>query len=465
MKQLEELQEIAKVQLEGVRFSPQAQQALRKRLEQPQPTRRHKRWWLIPATAAVAACAVVFAVLAAPPRLSVKAEDLMRGVHPSATAHTLEPDDAFRQAVAELGMRLQQQAFRQAEQEGNRLLSPVSLYMTLAVLANGAQGETRAQMDALLGGLPQETRNAMCARLLADWPVEQDGRVSLANSLWIRRCEGLQISPAFLQTNADYFGAAAYRADFADERTLQDMHNWIRYHTDGMIRQGPQKLDQDDMLFVMNTVLFDMRWEAPYEKKDIAPATFTRADGGTVTVDFLSSRESGFLCTDTVTGFVKPYKGGKYSFVGLLPEEGLTLEQAADSLDGDGWLAMLRDRGGAVDVRMPCFSFDCALDMKELLRSLGMANAFDENKADFSALGSVQGASLFLDEVQQKTHLELNAHGTKAAALTWGGADSNAAPPDEIPVVNLNRPFLFAIVETDSGLPLFLGSVSDPTQA
>lgn len=419
-------------------------------MNEPIRPSKRRRWWMV-VVAAAAACGVTAGVLLARPRLSVQAENLMRDVTPAAFA--AQPfSEGFRAAAADFSMRLLRE---QAGGTENRLLSPVSLYLTLSMLAEGTQGQTREELDALLGA-PEE-RGAMCAWLLDNWTVKKAGRVTLANSLWID--EGLEIRPAFLQANADRYRAAAYRADLQVPQALKDINAWVDYQTGGRIPRALDSLDPAIELCLLSTVLFDMKWEEPYEKKDVRSHVFQAADGAFST-EFLFSAETAYLENEWVTGFKRPYQGGRFSFVGLLPREGIRLEDAARALAGETWLALLDGAAGSVQAGIPSFSYADEADFRPPLNRLGVRAAFAPAEDDFAPMG---GPGLFLSDIRQKTCIELNAHGTKAAAFSFAAICKNAGPGEEYQVI-LDRPFLYAIVDNASNLPLFAGQLTRPVK-
>ena len=419
-------------------------------MKEPVRPSKRRQWW-IPVAAAVAACGVTAGVLLARPRLSVKAEDLMRDVEPAASS--AQPlSEAFRTAAADFSVRL---LHEQAGGTENRLLSPMSLYLTLSMLAEGAQGQTRSELDVLLGA-PEE-RGAMCAWLMANWTVKNAGTVTLANSLWMD--EGMEVRPAFLQTNADSYKAAAYRADLQAPQALKDINAWVDYQTEGQIPQALDSLDPAAVLYLVNTVLFDMKWEKPYEKKDVFSHAFHAAEGAFDT-EFLSSVEASYMENERVTGFKRPYQGGQYSFVGLLPREGVSLEEAAQALTGAAWMRLLDGAEGSVRAGIPSFSYADDADLRQPLNRLGVRAAFAPAADDFAPMG---GPGLFLSDIRQKTRIELDAHGTKAAAFTFAISGENAGPGWEHEVI-LDRPFLYAIVDNASNLPLFIGQMTRPVK-
>ena len=176
----------------------------------------------------------------------------------------------------------------------------------------------------------------------------------------------------------------------------------------------------------------------------------------------MHSDESVYLTPEGGQGFAKPYKGRAYSFVGLLPDEGVNIYDFAASLDGEDWIRMWQGKeSAAVQVRIPEFTYDSFMELTSVLHEMGMVDLFDGLAADLSGIGSSSVGNLYCSGVFQKTYIEVDRNGTKAAAITWATNDECAvADPIEPQYVYLDRPFLYAIVDHATGLPLFVGVVT-----
>ena len=389
--------------------------------------------------------------------LRTKAKALSADYTRTSQASGSVTDESFRRAAADFALSL----FRKsAVGEGNRLLSPTSAMLCLAMLANGTAGASRTEIESVLGR-ELDTLNPTLyayAELL-----RAAGCASLASSVWIRDDEGLTVEPSFLQANADFFSADVYRAAF-DKSTVRDVNRWVKDRTGGMIDKLLEGIDSDNMLFLINALAFDARWQNTYEKQDQRKGTFRNADGSESTVTYLSSSEWLYLAGAGAGGFMKPYAGGKYRFVALLPGVGQTPDELAAELDGEAWLALLDGVSSEkVLTRTPAFETDCRIDIAEALRKMGVTRVFDEDAADLSPMGHYGDRGLYCSAMRQDVRLRLDAEGTKAAAATIAVIDKcTSAAPDETPPreVYLTRPFLYAIVDAETGLPLFLGTVN-----
>lgn len=387
----------------------------------------------------------------------VQAADLMAGVEPQTVANTV--DIISTASPMDFAVNLFQAGLTEGE---NSLLSPVSVLYALAMTANGAAGETRAQMEAVLG-MSVEDLNAYLYAYKAALPAEEGFALHLANSIWLREDERLTVEPAFLQANADYYGAGIFEAPF-DDSTLQDINQWIEENTAGRIPDMLDRIPADAVLYLINALALDAKWQSPFDQPgQVRPGTFTLEDGTTREVVLMHEQLYTYYEDEGATGFLKYYEGGAYAFVALLPKEGSTVGEYAQSLTGDDLRQLLQNpQEVPVNIALPKFEAEYELDLAEALSSLGMPDAFDPNLADFSAMGQSTAGPLFLSRVLHRTVLAVDEEGTQAAAATIVEANDGAAmEPEEPKEVILDRPFLYMIVDTETYLPIFIGTAMD----
>ena len=385
----------------------------------------------------------------------VQAANLMEGIA-AKTVSGKAADDAFKNSSADFAIKLFQQT-----RDGNKnsLISPLSVMLALSMAANGAKRETLAQMESLLGGdIPMETLNEYLYSYIKALPSEKTAKLNIANSIWFRD-NGFTAEKAFLQKNADYYGAAAYKSPF-DEKTLRDINNWVKKNTDGMIEKIIDNIDSDAVMYLINTVLFDAEWENIYKKDEIRDGTFTALDGTKRTVLMMHSAEQRYLDDGKATGFIKPYKNG-YSFVALLPNGNISLSDYVASMTGKSFVDTIKNaKDIPVETAIPKFSYDYDVEMSGALKALGMLLPFDAEIADFSALGHSDSGNIFISRVLHKAYIAVDEKGTKAGAATAVGTNVMS---DTVGIyrVTLDRPFVYAIIDDATGLPVFIGAVTD----
>ena len=198
----------------------------------------------------------------------------------------------------------------------NTVLSPYSLYLSLAMTANGAKGRTLEQIEGLLGMAVGELNPYMLS-----FNCAQGSEVADANSLWLHK--ELPVTETYLQTLRNYFEAQAYTAPF-DSETMDAMNQWIEEQTAGRITQAVDQMAPNAMMYLINALTFDGKWNTPYTTNDLTQQSFL-APSGERTVEMMGSEESYYLNCGRGTGFMKDYEGDRYSFFALLPNEGLAL--------------------------------------------------------------------------------------------------------------------------------------------
>ena len=384
--------------------------------------------------------------------------DLMRGVSAN-SVKSKEADIAFIESMADFSIELFKRSITDRE---NSLISPLSVTLALAMTANGADGETLAQMEKLLGGgIPLAELNEYLSGYTGALPNEKKSKLEIANSIWFRNDEGrLRVLPDFLQSNADYYGAAAFSSAF-DAQTLADINNWVKTNTDGMIEKIIENIDESQVMYLINAIVFDAEWQDVYYRENIREGEFTDITGAVRNVDFMHSDESIYLDDGLATGFIKPYNGGGYSFAALLPNEGVSIEDYIESLTGSGFLDTLnKAQSVTVYASMPKFEYEYGIEMSDALKELGIPDAFDGGKADFSKMADSAFGGLNIDIVLHKTFISVDELGTKAGAVTMVAmADGAAYDPEEPKVVHLDRPFVYAIIDNATSLPIFIGTL------
>ena len=390
----------------------------------------------------------------------VQAADLMEGVHAN-TVTGKAADDAFAQSQMRLAVELFQSSVLESKDE-NVLISPLSIQLALAMTANGADGNTKAEMEALLGGeISLEDLNEYLYSYMNNLPSAEKYKLQIANSIWFRDDEGrLQVEKDFLQKNADYYGAQAYKAAF-DDQTLKDINNWVKDHTDGMIDSILDQIDEDAVMYLINALVFDAEWQHVYDKSDVYKGKFTNINGTEKQVDMMHSEETVYLQDKNAIGFMKPYSGSKYNFAVLLPNEGVDIYEYIAGLTGESLMEILSTpQLGMVMATLPKFSYEYELTMNDVLKELGMPSAFIGDTADFSKMAHSSRGNIYIGDVLHKTFISVDELGTKAGAVTKVQMNDESAPMSEW-VVTLNRPFVYMIIDNETNLPVFIGTVMD----
>ena len=388
-------------------------------------------------------------------RLPAEVTDLSQPVE-AGTPAPPEADGAADAAIGNLGAQL----LRAVREPGvSTLLSPLSISLALSMTANGAAGDTLAEFEALLGA-DVDTVNANAASLLAEYRDLGGSTVSnLADSLWLD--DSLEANELFLSRCTAFYGAGLYQADLATEQTRRAVNGWVEENTGGMIPEILTEVPAEDAaLLLVNALYLKNTWEHEFDPNSTREDSFYAADGtGTVT-DFLSNgiRQEQYFRTEDAAGVVLPYDDGRLAFAAVLPDG--DLDAWLENLDGGTFPALLKSAEDTrLLLRMPKFEAEWGGE----LAALGLDAAFDPARADLSGLGTTEsGAPLFISSVAHQAKIEVNEEGTEAAAATVVEVRSGGPAPMDYEELILDRPFCYAIVDLERGVPLFLGTFERP---
>jgi len=368
----------------------------------------------------------------------------------------VKPD--FHDAQMQFAVKLFQETVSRNQAE-NTLVSPLSVMLALSMTANGADNQTKSQMEAVLGD-SIENLNQNLYSYVQKLPSSNKAKLSIANSIWVKDDGMTEIKPDFLQADADYYQADVYQEDFS-QQTCDNINAWVRKHTDNMIDSIIDGINPDAFMYLINALAFDAKWREPYEESKVHDGrTFTNAEGIQKEVTMMTSSENSYLKSEQAVGFIKPYVEG-YSFAALLPNENLNIDDYISSLDASGLSEILNNaQDTEVIASMPRFKSEFGTLLNDILQSMGMTDAFIQETADFSRMSNQTGA--YIGNVIHKTYIEVDEHGTKAAAVTAVEMDNEAIVEIFEPkLVTLDRPFVYMIIDNETQLPVFIGTVKD----
>ena len=357
------------------------------------------------------------------------------------------------------------------EREGNLFLSPYSLRSALAMTFAGARGETARQMKETLclqaeGSLLHDSLNAL-QRGLEQRNAGSGCELRLASALWGQA--GASFVSAFLEQLEQSYGAGLRRADFAraTEVARREINAWVATETKGEIEEllAPADLTPDTTLVLTNAIQLEAAWPVRFDSERTRSRSFFVIEGRgderrerEITVPTMEQTvRCGYRRTEGLKVLELPYRGGELALTILLPEARDGLEELELRL-GDELLKRLLTElpEMEVGVLLPKFEARTRLQLKETLAALGMPDAFDGERADFSGMCTEE--RLRIDAVVHEAAVQVDEEGTRAAGATAVVMKKGG------PIFHADRPFLFLIRDLRTGATLFLGRVVDPTQ-
>ncbi|MCM1508129.1 MAG: leucine-rich repeat protein [Ruminococcus flavefaciens] len=375
----------------------------------------------------------------------------------SAEVQGKEADDTFINGQTDFALELFQNTVSESQ---NVLVSPYSVVQALAMTGNGADGVTKEEFENVIGGgIDFDDLNKYLYTQRTSQPNDDKCKLLTANSVWTRNNEArISPYPEFLQSVVDYYNAEIFTAPF-DEKTIEEVNKWVDTNTDHMIPSVIDEIQDECVMMLINAVTFDAKWKKPYTEDDVIKYNFQNYNGDIQEADMMMSSESYYLKDDNAEGFYKYYKGNRYAFAVLLPDEDITVVDYVKGLTPESLHNVLANpQSDYISAGIPKFSYDYSTadgELVKILSDMGMPSAFDYYNADFSKLAL---QPKFISEVIHKTHIDVFEEGTKASAVTAVLLNDCTAMPAEKEII-LDRPFVYCIVDTETYLPVFMGTL------
>ncbi|WP_029232561.1 serpin family protein [Butyrivibrio sp. VCB2006] len=339
--------------------------------------------------------------------------------------------------------------FVSGKKNENIVFSPLSIVMLLAIAAGAVQGKSKEEIVSVLGG---EISFDEVKELFKEFQsvFGRDKWLKSSNAVCVNNSIKQTINPDYEKELQEFFDGQL----FVSENIVNDVNKWVSEKTNGMIKEAADDSMKDMLACLINAIAFEAKWERPYEAEEIFEDEFHNADGTTCEVDMMASSEDYYIEDDRFNGFIKAYKGGDYVYMALLPkkhENSAVLQSAVRNIDFTSLMNTMEYC--EVSVTMPQFSYDFGEDLTQLCKDMGIRTPFTP-EADFSPLSSAQ---LMVDAIIHKAHIEVDSQGTKAAAITEELAVAGCCPNFDLKEVYLDRPFVYAIIHTETRLPVFVG--------
>lgn len=347
------------------------------------------------------------------------------------------------------------------KEDGNRMLSPYSAKMCLALLANGAKGETREQILNAIGISNLDEYNEEVKELLSRYETYSAAlSLNTANSLWLNQSafggKGKFIAD-YREKMTDFYSAEV--REVTNDNSVEEVNKWADEKTNGKIKEILREEHRNFAAVLANAVYFKAAWQTAFSKNLTAEGDFTNADGTTAKADFMHNTDSfGYYENDGVKAVKLNYSryGGEEKYVTddkfdfsmyfILSDNDIKIEEFLNSAEF---------ASSKVRLTIPKFELEYDTSLAEVLQSLGMLKAFSDD-ADLSAMLE---ESAKVDDVLQKTYIKIDEDGTEAAAVTAILVKLTSAMIDDRPIKEFtaDKPFSFAIRDNTSGELLFVG--------
>lgn len=431
--------------------------------QRKKPSKRFffRKSFLIPAVSFGLIVALIFGIpsVKAPFIINVQAQDLMEGIQGDRVDTTTDFSKGFLDSTSEFSVEM----FKQLANEENAVYSPVPLYLALGLVVNGAEGETKNEIINVLAkyGVTADELNFYYKSLIQELTQNnKDTKLTISNSIWYDHV--FNVNKHFLRTNKTYFDSYAYKQDFRAPDTPEIINNWVKQVTQGKIDKMVEEIGPNVVMMLFSSIYFDAKWEKPFSKASTSQGEFNVSDNLKVDADFMYKRDyTEAFENDKEQVVMLPYNDGRFAFMAILPNENINLREYIKTLNKESIAQRMNSLQTAdVTLGLPKFEIEFGKSIKDELKALGIAEAFDKNKANFTGMGSASG-NLYLSEVAQKTYIRVDEEGTQAASVVKVEVSDESSGSLGL-FMNFNRPFVYMIVDTTTNLPIFMGVLDNP---
>ena len=349
--------------------------------------------------------------------------------------------------------------FSEMKGVGSNVVSPMSVTYLMAMLANGAEASTREEIMDAIGAkdFDIDEMNAFYAYLIRRAKTS-DKQTTLNIANYIALNKEFKLKKKFASTIADSYQGAVESLDFTNPESTKRINGWCSEHTNNMIPTIIDQVEPSAVAYILNAIYFNGTWTDKFDKNNTKKEQFNGYTRDIMYVDMMHRNAKYYYTSnDVYSAVTMPYGSGTYSMTVLLPNEGKFIPDVTKALNAQS-IASLRSNMEEciVDLKLPRFTTEMKLSLKDIISRLGAPSMFDASRADFSSFAN---GNVFVSEMLQKAKIEVSEEGTKAAAVTLGMVKLTALRPDEPRRVDFHcdHPFVYMIQDNYTGAILFMG--------
>lgn len=349
----------------------------------------------------------------------------------------------------------------------NPVLSPLSAYLALHMVAEGAQENTLTEFEQVMGDL--DTQRSL-TQLTKESLNKYTGSMEflLHNSAWID--DEFQVYDDWLAKALSFEGDQAFKMNLSSQKAVDEMNQWVEKNTNGLIKEMVDEPFEDlTRLVLFNALYMKGEWQNKFAPQSTYPRAFTLENGEEKDVDTMSMVEEklSYIENEKLEGIVLPYKDSPLAFVAMKSKDEAKIRDLMKQTSVQELMETVQNRAVRnINLRLP--SFDISFDQKlnDSLIDMGIVDAFDEDNANFRGIGTTDtGLDIYVSLVRQKARITVDEEGTEAAAVTEiAMVECTRAIIEEEPAYDLffDQPFFYMIMDLEKNMPIFMGFLDDP---
>lgn len=348
--------------------------------------------------------------------------------------------------------------FEKTAKMQSTVISPVSVSYLMAMLANGANGQTKTDiMKALqLTDNDLDEMNALY-RMMIQRCGSLDKETTLRIANYFAMNKDVELKDAYANNMKTIYNAGIESLDFTSPKTTSHINNWCKKNTNGMIPSIINNVDANASAYIMNAIFFNGTWADKFNKSNTKNENFKGYTRDITMVPMMHKSDKLLYWANDMYAAVRiPYGNGSYTMTVMLPNEGKSIDEMLKSMENADFTAWRQDAEQCiVDLKLPRFTTEADVTLNNIISELGAANIFS-SKADFT---NIANTNMFVSQMFQKAKIEVSEEGTKAAAVTAAIMTMSALPTEEPKHVTFhaNRPFVYMITEANTNAIFFMG--------
>lgn len=348
--------------------------------------------------------------------------------------------------------------FEKTAKMQSTVISPVSVSYLMAMLANGANGQTKTDiMKALqLTDNDLDEMNALY-RMMIQRCGSLDKETTLRIANYFAMNKDIELKDAYANNMKAIYNAGIESLDFTSPKTTAHINNWCKKNTNGMIPSIINNVDANASAYIMNAIFFNGTWADKFNKSNTKNENFKGYTRDITMVPMMHKSDKLLYWANDMYAAVRiPYGNGSYTMTVMLPNEGKSIDEMLKSMENADFTAWRQDAEQCiVDLKLPRFTTEADVTLNNIISELGAANIFS-SKADFT---NIANTNMFVSQMFQKAKIEVSEEGTKAAAVTAAIMTMSALPTEEPKHVTFhaNRPFVYMITEANTNAIFFMG--------
>lgn len=364
------------------------------------------------------------------------------------------PDECFEALTAQ---------FLSGAGNENAVVSPVNIYMALAMLAELTDGNSRSQLLELIGADSVEALREQAGAIWRACSRDEDEIQSvLASSVWLR--EDIGYVQSTMDTLADTYYASSYRGEMGTAEMNEAIQGWLNEQTRGLLEEQAASIETNPLtvLLLATTIYYSAQWTSEFREELNYTDVFHAPSGDVDTEYMYAGQFMDYFCGEGWGAVRLSLRGGNSMWF-ILPDEGVSVDTLLENEE----VMRLMSTGEAgeseyarVYFSVPKFDIASQLDLIDGLKALGVTDVFDPAVSDFTPM-TTDTDEIYVSEATHAARVKIDEEGVEAAAFTVIVGDAAAAEPEDEIYFTLDRPFLFAISSRDD-LPLFAGVVNQP---